>query len=71
MELSVEHYLRVYSIRKALQEDAITEPSEKVKKFTSEFLDILKNLPLKEEIVFYDNSFYDSKGNLLIQMPSE
>ncbi len=34
MYLDVEHYLGVYSLRKRMQEEGITKPSEQMKKFT-------------------------------------
>ena len=71
MHLDVEHYLGVYSIRKRMQEDGITNPSEQIKKFTRDFVEKLERLPLKEKIVLRDYSFYDSKGNLIITIPTE
>lgn len=69
--LSVRHYLDVYTTRKEMQEEGITSPSEQVKKFTSDIVGKLKALPLDEEIILTDNSFYDSKGNLIIRLPVE
>jgi len=69
MYLDVEHYLGVYSLRKRMQEEGITNPSEQIKKFTRDFVEKLESLPLKEEIVLQDNSFYDSKGNLIMKIP--
>lgn len=69
MYLDVEHYLGVYSLRKRMQEEGITNPSEQIKKFTRDFVEKLESLPLKEEIVLQDSSFYDSKGNFLMEIP--
>jgi hypothetical protein len=69
MYLDVEHYLGVYSLRKRMQEEGITNPSEQIKKFTRDFVEKLESLPLKEEIVLQDNSFYDSKGNFIMKIP--
>lgn len=69
MYLDVEHYLGIYSLRKRMQEDGTTNPSEQIKKFTRDFVEKLESLPLNEKIVLKDHSFYDSKGNLIIEMP--
>ena len=69
--LSVGHYLDVYSTRKEMQEKGITNPSEQIKKFTSDLVEKLKALPLDEEIILDDSSFYDSKGNLIIKIPRD
>ncbi len=69
MYLDVEHYLGVYSLRKKMQEDGVTNPSEQIKKFTQDFVEKLKSLPLKDEVIFKDDSFYDSKGILIIKIP--
>jgi len=64
--LNVRHYIGIYTIRKRMQDEGITNPSEKIKKFTTDFVEKLKNIPLEEEIILKGNSFYDSKGNLII-----
>ena len=69
--LSVGHYLDIYSTRKEMQEQGITNPSEQIKKFTSDLVEKLKTLPSDEEVIIADNSFYDSKGNLILRMPVE
>lgn len=66
--LSVEHYLNIYSTRKEMQEKGITNPSEQIKNFTIAFVEKLKALPLDQEIVLNESSFYDSKGNLIIKL---
>ena len=66
---SVKHYLDIYKTRKKMQEKGITHPSEQIKKFTEDFVDKLKDLPLDEEIVLKDNSFFDINGNLIIEIP--
>ena len=54
-----------------MQDEGITNPSEQIKKFTTDFVEILKNIPLEEEIILKNNSFYDSRGNLIITIPIE
>jgi hypothetical protein len=71
MYFDVEHYLGVYSLRRKMQEEGITNPSEKIRKFTRDFIEKLESLPLKEEIVLQDHSFYDSQGNLIINIPMD
>lgn len=69
--LSVRHYLNIYTARKEMQENGITNPSEKIRKFTNKLIEKLKSLPLEEEIILNDHSFYDSKGNLILKIPIE
>ena len=69
--LSVGHYLDIYLTRKEMQEKGITNPSEQIKKFTNDLVEKLKALPLDEEIILNDHSFYDSKGNFIIKIPVE
>jgi hypothetical protein len=71
MHLDVEHYLGIYSLRKSMQEEGITNPSEQIKKFTRDFVEKLESLPLKEKIEIRGYSFYDSKGNLIITIPMD
>ncbi|WP_404986577.1 hypothetical protein ACI513_05835 [Chryseobacterium sp. M5] len=68
-KLDVEHYLYIYTIRKEMQKKGITNPNENVKKFTRELVEILEKMPLDEEIILKESSFYDSKGRLLIKFP--
>lgn len=68
-KLDVEHFLGIYTIRKYMQEDGTTNPSEDIKKFTREFVEKLENMPLHEEIILKDRSFFDSQGNLIIKFP--
>jgi hypothetical protein len=68
-KLDVEHYLHIYTVRKEMQEKGITNPNENVKKFTRELVEILEKMPLDEEIILKESSFYDSKGRLLIKFP--
>jgi hypothetical protein len=65
----VEHFLNIYSMRKGMQEAGITNPSEQIKKFTKDFVEKLETLPINEEIILQDNSFFDTKGNLIIKIP--
>lgn len=67
--LSVEHYLRVYEGRKKMQESGITQPNNEIVKFTAEFVEILNNLPLEQELEIRDHSFYDSRGKLIATIP--
>lgn len=69
-KLDVKHFLDIYQTRKKMQEEGITNPSEEIKKFTKEFVEKLLNLPLDEEIKLKNNTFFDSKGNLILKMPS-
>ena len=70
-ELTVRQCLDLYTRRKDMQERGITNPSEQIKKFTREIVQKLKTLPLDEEIVLIDDSFFDSIGNLIIKLPIE
>lgn len=68
--LDVRHYLGIYTTRKEMQEEGITNPSEEVKKFTIDFVEKLKTYALDEEIILKKGgSFFDSKGNLIIKFP--
>lgn len=69
--LSVGHYLDIYSTRKEMQEKGITNPSEQIKKFTNDLVEKLKALPLDEEIILNDSTFFDSKGNVILKIPDE
>ena len=68
-KLDVEHFLGIYQIRKRMQENGVTNPSDEIKKFTREFVEKLLNLPLDEEIKIENHSFFDSKGNLISKIP--
>ncbi|MCT2406352.1 hypothetical protein NZD88_02135 [Chryseobacterium antibioticum] len=68
-KLDVEHFLDIYIMRKDMQEEGITNPSEDIKKFTREFVEKLENMPLNEEIIIKESSFFDSLGNLIIKFP--
>ncbi len=67
----VKHYLDIYTTRKEMQEKGITNPGEEIRKFTRDFVEKLKSLPLDEEIILKDNCFFDSNGNLLMKIPIE
>ena len=67
--LNVEHYLDIYSMRKEMQEEGITNPSEDFKKFTCQLVEILEKMHLDDEIILKENGFYDSEENLLIEFP--
>ena len=69
--LDVRHYLSIYTTRKEMQEKGIVFPSEQYKNFTTEFVEKLKTYSLDEEIILDVNgSFFDSKGNFIIKIPS-
>jgi len=67
--LDVEHYLGIYTIRKHMQKEGITNPSEDIKKFTCELIEKLEIMPLDEKIILKERGFYDSSGNLIIEFP--
>ena len=68
-KLDVSHYLDIYTTRKEMQEKGVINPNEQIKKFTKEFVEKLQNLPLDEEIILKDSSFFDSVGNLIMKIP--
>ena len=69
--LDAKHYLGIYNTRKEMQEKGIVHPSEEYKKFTREFVEILKTYSLDEEIYLDKNgSFFDSKGNFIMKTPN-
>lgn len=67
--LNVKHYLDIYTTRKKMQEEGIINPKEEVQNFLKDFIEILQNMPLNEEIIMKDDSFLDSKGNHIIKIP--
>ena len=67
--LDVKHYLYIYKKRMNMQDKGITNPSSEIKSFTKEFVEKLLNMPLDEEIKLKNNSFFDSKGNLIARIP--
>ena len=69
--LNVEHFLNIYSIRKEMQEKGITNPSKKIREFTKEFVEKLSKMQMEEKIILEDNTFFDSKRNLIIEIPIE
>ncbi len=69
--LDVKHYLEIYSTRKKMQEEGITNPSKQIKKFTKDFVEKLESLPIDGEILLQDNSFFDAKGNFIIKIPHD
>lgn len=69
--LDVKHFLNIYTARKDMQEKGITNPSEEIKKFTKDFVEKLQNMDLDEEVILIDNSFLDSKGNLIMKIPTK
>ena len=69
--LNVKHYLDVYTTRKKMQDQGITNPRDSIKEFTKKFVEKLQTLPLDEEIILEDNSFYDSQGELIMTIPND
>jgi len=67
--LPVRHYLDIYRTRKEMQDKGITKPGKQMKKCTTSFVTQLKGMPLDEEIMLKGNSFFDSKGKLIMKMP--
>lgn len=54
-----------------MQEDGITNPSDKIKTFAKDFVEKLEKLPMDNKILLKDNSFFDENGNLIIKIPVE
>lgn len=69
-KLNVKHYLDLYTIRKEMQEKGVTHPSEEFKTFTRDFVEKLQTYPLDEEIILKNGCVFDSRGNLIIKIPS-
>ena len=65
----VRHYLDIYTTRKEMQEEGITNPSEPIKKFVRDFVEKLERLPLNDEIILKDGTFFDIHGNLILSIP--
>ncbi|CAM1341639.1 hypothetical protein [Tenacibaculum amylolyticum] len=70
-KLDVQHFLGIYQIRKRMQENGVTNPSNEVKKFTKDFVKKLSEMPLDEEVKIDGKSFIDSKGNIIATIPAE
>ena len=69
--LTIKHYLEIYRARKEMQEKGITQPSEKYKKFTVNFVEKLQTYSLNEEIILDENEcFFDNKGNVVMETPN-
>ncbi len=68
-KLDVKHYLGIYTLRKEMQDEGITNPSEEIKKFTIEFIEKLKDMDSDDEIILEDNCFLDGSRNLIIIFP--
>ena len=66
---SVARFLAIYRTRMRMQESGVTNPSKEVKAFTKELVQKLSQMPLDEEIDLIDQSFVDSKGNVIIRFP--
>ena len=68
-DLTVKHYLNVYTTRKEMQKKGITNPSTEIKKFTQDLIDKLNDYSLDEKILLKDGSFFDSEGKLILTIP--
>ncbi|WP_027382406.1 hypothetical protein [Epilithonimonas caeni] len=68
-KLNVKHYLDIYTLRKKMQDEGITNPREEIKEFTIKFIEKLKSMDLDDEIILEDNSFFDSSRNLIMKIP--
>ena len=68
-KLDVRHFLGIYTTRKEMQEEGITNPSKEIEKFTKDFVEKLHNMPLDEEIILKDNTFFNSSGDLILRFP--
>lgn len=67
--LDVKHYLDVYLLRKRMQDEGVTNPSEQIKKFTKGLVEKLAKLPMGNKIILKDDSFFDEEGNLIMKIP--
>ena len=67
--MTVSHYLGAYQIRKGMQDDGVTSPSDDIKEFTAEFVEKLSKLPLDDEIIIEGYSFFDVNKNLIAKIP--
>ncbi len=67
--LTVEHYLRIYSLRSEMQEEGTTNPSQEIKDFTKDIVQKLSVLNPEEEVILRDRKFFDTKGNLIASIP--
>ncbi len=69
-KFDVEHFLGLYKLRMAMQDDGITHPTEEGRKFTRDFVAKLSKMPLDEEVKVEGRSFIDSKGQIIATIPS-
>jgi len=67
--LDVGHYLSIYRLREEMIIKGIIHPPENIKAFVSDFVAKLSGMPIDEEIVLENNSFFNSKGNLIATIP--
>lgn len=70
-KLDVKHFFDIYKMRKEMQDEGITNPSPEIKRFTKDFVEKLSRLPLNDEIILKDNSFFDSHDCLIIRKPAK
>ena len=70
-KLNVKHYLGIYKLRQEMQEKGITNPSEKIKRFTCNFVEKLMKMKPEEEITIRSNTFIDSSNKLIIEIPKD
>ena len=70
-KLNVRHFLSIYQLREKMQEAGVTNPSLGIRTFTRALVEKLLKMPLDEEVKIINRSFYDSKGNLIAEIPSK
>ena len=72
---TVQHFLEIYQLRKSMQDDGVTNPSESIKRFTADFVQALKKHDPNElvEIVKPGNGIKQfilvSNGIVLAELP--
>jgi hypothetical protein len=69
-KFDVAHFLGLYQLRKEMFESGVTNPTPEGKKFIHDLIDKLSQLPLDEEINIKNRCFFDSKGTLIIEIPT-
>jgi hypothetical protein len=67
--MDVKHYLGIYIIRKRMQDNGITNPTDEIKLLTKTIVEKLSLMPLEEKIDIVKNSMIDSKGNIIVTFP--
>lgn len=67
--MDVRHYLKIYQLRKKMQDEGVTNPKDEIKELTKTIVEKLSLLPLDEKINLSNNSMFDSKGNIIVTFP--